>query len=173
MSKSVALVYPYFLTTAKIHKLFQPLGIASLAAQLQALSIDAVQYDCTFESFDSVIEKIAKQEPSIVGIYCMVTMSENAIRLLRKLREALPTTLFVTGGPLPTIYPERFAKEFDVVFRGEADVAFPFFCKKILGFFSCREFQDDDGLQSVSRDLSERRRQTNPERDRSLPDERH
>ena len=52
--------------------------------------------------------------------------------MLTSLREKLPDSLFVSGGPLPTLYPDRFAKEFDVVFRGESDISFPMFCKDYL-----------------------------------------
>ena len=31
MNSTVALIYPYFLTDAEVHMLYQPLGIASLA----------------------------------------------------------------------------------------------------------------------------------------------
>ena len=56
--------------------------------------------DCTFETFDEVIDRIAESRPAIVGISIMVTMSRNAFNLLKELQERLPATLFVAGGPL-------------------------------------------------------------------------
>jgi anaerobic magnesium-protoporphyrin IX monomethyl ester cyclase len=132
MTGSVALVYPYFLTDARSHQLFPPLGIASLAAELQAGGIETRQHDCTFSRFEAVVDAVAAQRPAIVGIHCMATMSKNAFRLLDALRARLPAACFVAGGPLPTVYPGRFARHFDVVFRGEADVAFPAFCASYL-----------------------------------------
>jgi anaerobic magnesium-protoporphyrin IX monomethyl ester cyclase len=44
-------------------------------------------------------------------------------------RTGLPDSLLVSGGPLPTLYPERFCAAFDIVFRGEADLSFPRFCR--------------------------------------------
>jgi anaerobic magnesium-protoporphyrin IX monomethyl ester cyclase len=47
-------------------------------------------------------------------------------------RTSLPSSLLVAGGPLPTLYPERYCEAFDVVFRGEADLSFPGFCRDYL-----------------------------------------
>ena len=62
----------------------------------------------------------------------MVTMSRNAFDLLKELQERLPETLFVAGGPLPTVNPAMFAGRFDAVFCGEGDVTFPRFCRDYL-----------------------------------------
>ena len=118
MSAPVALIYPYFRTSAPNQQLFPPLGIACLASQLRAVGVDARQLDCTFRSMDDVAEDVAGQGPSIVGIYVMATLSRSAIRLLERIRDAAPEALTVAGGPLPTLYPELFAAHFELVFRG-------------------------------------------------------
>jgi anaerobic magnesium-protoporphyrin IX monomethyl ester cyclase len=41
----------------------------------------------------------------------------------------LPDALLVVGGPMPTLYPERYPAPFDLIFRGEADLSFPNFCQ--------------------------------------------
>ena len=128
----VALVYPYFLSRDPVQKLFPPLGIACLASQLAARDIRVLVVDCTFEEPDAVIDRIAESRPAIVGISIMVTMRRNAFELVGKLRERLPDTLFVAGGPLPTVNPPMFADAFDVVFCGEGDVTFPRFCEDYL-----------------------------------------
>lgn len=132
MSGGVALVYPYFMTTASKHQLFPPLGIASLTSQMRSVGLEVTQVDCTFKTFEEAVVQVAQARPSIVGIYVMVTMRKPALELLESLKRLLPDSLFVTGGPLPTLYPERFADRFDVVFRGEADITFPNFCKDYL-----------------------------------------
>ena len=132
MKSEVALIYPYFRTYADIQQLFQPLGIASLGAEIKNLGIPVIQYDCTFEKYDDVIDAVLVQNPGIVGIYTMITLSRNTFKMLKSLREKLPHSLFISGGPLPTLYPDRFAKEFDLVFRGESDISFPMFCKDYL-----------------------------------------
>ena len=81
---------------------------------------------------DDVIQDIVKEGPSIIGIYVMITMSRPALNLVERLEREMPGVLMVTGGPMPTLYPERFADRFDLVFRGEADLAFPAFCHDYL-----------------------------------------
>lgn len=132
MNSSVVLVYPYFRTHAATELLFQPLGIAYLASQLQSLGLFVTSCDCTFLTFEQAVERIADRKPAILGIHIMITLSAHAIRLAKVLRNILPDTLFICGGPLPTLYPERFTRHFDVIFRGESDVTFPNFCRDYL-----------------------------------------
>jgi anaerobic magnesium-protoporphyrin IX monomethyl ester cyclase len=125
----VALIYPYFRTRSQNEILFPPLGLASLASQLQGLGIETKIFDCTFETFEDVQKKIISYQPDAVGIYAMVTLSRNTFRLAEMARANFPDRLLVAGGPLPTLYPERFCTVFDVVFRGEVDLSFPRFCR--------------------------------------------
>jgi radical SAM superfamily enzyme YgiQ (UPF0313 family) len=129
----VALVYPYFRTRAPTELLFAPLGVAGLASQLQQLGVETKIFDCTFSTFEKIQETILAYAPDIVGIYCMVTLSRNSFRIAETLRADLPDCLLVAGGPLPTLYPEHFVRQFDAVFRGEADGSFPRFCQDFLG----------------------------------------
>jgi radical SAM superfamily enzyme YgiQ (UPF0313 family) len=108
--------------------LFHPLGIAQLAAILRSRGLRTRVIDCTFEHRDDVISKIVQARPRIVGIYAMLSMSENAFALAGTIRNVLPETLLVCGGPLPTLKPGHFSTVFDAVFCGEADISFPCFC---------------------------------------------
>lgn len=136
----VTLIYPYFRSKDPVEKLFHPLGIAYLTSQLKEQGTPVTVVDCTFATFEEVIDRIEGSRPAIAGISIMVTMSRNAFDLLSGLRERLPDTLFVAGGPLPTVHPEMFAETFDVVFCGESDVTFPQFCKDYLS--SCSSAED-------------------------------
>jgi anaerobic magnesium-protoporphyrin IX monomethyl ester cyclase len=127
----VALVYPYFRTRSKNEILFPPLGSASLASQLQRLGIEVKVFDCTFKTIEEIQKELISYEPDIVGIYSMVTLSHNVFRLAEIVRTNLPECLLVAGGPLPTLYPEQYAVEFDVIFRGEVDLSFPRFCNDL------------------------------------------
>ncbi len=144
----VALVYPYFMSRDPVEKLFAPLGIACLASQLKEMGIAVNVEDCTFSGFDEAVDRTAASRPAIVGISIMVTMSGNAFELLSSLRERLPETLFVAGGPLPTVNPSLFADRFDAVFRGEGDVAFPGFCREYLA--ACRSPDNLETLDPAS-----------------------
>jgi radical SAM superfamily enzyme YgiQ (UPF0313 family) len=128
----VALVYPYFRTRSATELLFPPLGAATLAGQLHRLGIETKIFDCTFETFEGIQKRLRAYEPDIVGIYSMVTLSRNTFRIAEMVRTSLPDSLLVAGGPLPTLYPERFSKAFDVIFRGEVDLSFPRFCHDLL-----------------------------------------
>ena len=128
----VTLVYPYFRTRSQTELLFPPLGAASLASQLQRLGIGAQIIDCTFKTFGQVQEELSSHEPDIVGIYSMVTLSRNAFRIAEMARTTIPGCILVAGGPLPTLYPERYCGIFDAVFRGEVDLSFPRFCRDLL-----------------------------------------
>lgn len=125
----VVLVYPYFRTRSATELLFPPLGEANLASQLQRLGVEAKIFDCTFEIFEEIQNNLRSYQPDIVGIYSMVTLSENTFRIATMVRTCLPDCLLIAGGPLPTLYPERYSGTFDIVFRGEADLSFPRFCR--------------------------------------------
>jgi anaerobic magnesium-protoporphyrin IX monomethyl ester cyclase len=124
----VALVYPYFRTRSANELLFAPLGAATLASQLQRSGIETRVFDCTFKTFEAVHDELEAYRADVVGIYSMVTLSRNTFRLAETVRRRLPESLLIAGGPLPTLYPERYSEAFDAVFRGEADISFPRFC---------------------------------------------
>jgi len=128
ISTKVALVYPYFQTNSPNKRLFPPLGIANLASQLHQLGIETHIFDCTFSNMKSLISDLQALHPTIVGVYSMVSMSKNALQIAAAIRDNLPDCLLIAGGPLPTLYPDQYLGPFDVVFKGEADLAFPRFC---------------------------------------------
>jgi anaerobic magnesium-protoporphyrin IX monomethyl ester cyclase len=128
----IALVYPYFRTRSATELLFPPLGAAGLAGQLLKLRVEARVFDCTFHDLAWIKNGLKAYQPDIVGIYTMVTLSRNTFQIAEMVRKELPDSLLVSGGPLPTLYPERFCTALDVVFRGEADLSFPRFCQALL-----------------------------------------
>lgn len=125
----VALIYPYFRTLSPNEILFPPLGIAYLTSQLRKRDIETKIIDCTFQTFSQIEKAMNAYQPDIVGIYSMITLSCNAIRIAEMVRASSPNSLIVAGGPLPTLYPERYSGKFNVVFRGESDLSFPRFCQ--------------------------------------------
>jgi anaerobic magnesium-protoporphyrin IX monomethyl ester cyclase len=128
----VAMVFPYFRTRAPTEMLFPPLGAAALAGQLRRLGVESRVFDCTFGSVGLLARELASYRPAIVGIYCMVGLSRSARRIAELVRRKWPGCLLVAGGPLPTVYAERYARCFDAVFRGESDLSFPRFCRDYL-----------------------------------------
>jgi anaerobic magnesium-protoporphyrin IX monomethyl ester cyclase len=127
----VALVYPYVRTRSQNEILFPPLGLAGLTSQLRSRNIDTKAFDCTFGTLSRLRQDLLAYQPDIVGVYIMVTLSSNAEQVASMVRSDLPNCLLIAGGPLPTLYPERFTRSFDLVFRGEADLGFPCFCADV------------------------------------------
>jgi anaerobic magnesium-protoporphyrin IX monomethyl ester cyclase len=128
----VALVFPYFRTRAPTELLFPPLGVAALSAQLHANGIDARVFDCTFLTPRTLRRELVSYRPDVVGLSVMVGLTAAAFRVATMVREALPESLLVAGGPLPTVFPQRFMPHVDAVFRGEADLSFPRFCADLV-----------------------------------------
>ena len=128
----MALVFPYFRTRARTEVLFPPLGPALLSAHLKKAGVEARVFDGTFSSFDQLLDQLVAWRPAIVGISAMVSLTGNALRIAAAVRERLPEALLVAGGPLPTVFPDRFLPHVDVVFCGEADSSFPAFCREYL-----------------------------------------
>jgi anaerobic magnesium-protoporphyrin IX monomethyl ester cyclase len=141
MDKRVVLVYPYFQAKDPVAKLFQPLGIAYLAGQLKEQSIEVSVVDCTFETPASAVAKIVSLNPAIVGFSVMVSLSRNAFDIALQLQSALPGALLIAGGPLPTVYPQRYLSYFDIVFQGESDFIFPRFCRDYLASSNVFDFR--------------------------------
>jgi anaerobic magnesium-protoporphyrin IX monomethyl ester cyclase len=128
----IVLVFPYFDTHSPQAMLFQPLGIAQLTAVLRQKNIEVKAIDCTFRQHNEVLAEIIAAKPRIVGMYVMVSLSDNAIDLAENLRRCLPETVLLCGGPLPTLKPEEFCFSFHLVLRGEAVHSLPVFCSDYL-----------------------------------------
>ena len=71
--------------------------------------------DCTFRQREAVLAEIEAAHPKIVDIYVMLSMSENAFDLAIAIRQRMPETLLVRGGPLPTLRPQQFSHAFYLV----------------------------------------------------------
>lgn len=116
----VVLIYPY-VKPSRDHSLFRfpPLGLGYIAAVLREKGISVKIVDCTFKNENEGVKEARKHNPSLIGIYSMFTMENTSFNLAKALRGTCD--LLVTGGPLPSIYPETFLKEFDLAVLGEGE----------------------------------------------------
>lgn len=128
----VALVYPYVYRHAPDAMLFYPLGIAQLGALLREGGVDVGVVDLTFRGMECAMDELEASRPRVIGMYVAITMIDNARALAGMIRERVPGAVLVCGGPMPTVSPERFVPDFDVVFHGEAVQSFPRFCADYL-----------------------------------------
>jgi anaerobic magnesium-protoporphyrin IX monomethyl ester cyclase len=117
---TVTLVYPYFRPKHdKSIFRFPPLGLGYVLSYLRRHGISANLIDCTFLSEKEALEIIKKSMPKIVGIYSMFSMKHTAIKMADLLKNS--SNMLVAGGPLPTLCPEDFLGDFDVVVVGEGE----------------------------------------------------
>lgn len=120
----VVLIYPYVHREAAGRKLwlFPPLGQGFIAAYLRSLGYSVRLLDCTFRGTEWAIREAAAEQPKVVGVYCMVTMHEDALAVVRGLRARLGNrSLLVAGGPMPSGKPQAFLPMYDAVMRGEGE----------------------------------------------------
>jgi anaerobic magnesium-protoporphyrin IX monomethyl ester cyclase len=116
----VALVYPY--VDPKRNKSifrFPPLGLGYLASYLLEHGFSVSIQDATFNGIAKTMESTKALRPRIVGVYSMFTMREASLKFAREIADSCE--LLVAGGPLPSIDPEAFLNEFDVVVEGEGE----------------------------------------------------
>jgi anaerobic magnesium-protoporphyrin IX monomethyl ester cyclase len=125
----VELVFPFELGKERPWVL-PPLGLGYLAAVLGREGINCGITDCTFMGIDAGLREVLHRQPKIVGIYSMVTLGRNADHMARALRKNVD--FLVAGGPLPTVYPERFLRYFDFCMRGEAEGGFARLARDLL-----------------------------------------
>lgn len=119
----VLLIYPYFHHEPFWRKLwlFPPLGLGYLASTLRENGFSVSILDGTFMRPKELIERAKELSPKIAGIYCMVTMREDAIMLANALKNSAEKPLLVAGGPFPTSSPHLFLDDFDAVVIGEGE----------------------------------------------------
>jgi anaerobic magnesium-protoporphyrin IX monomethyl ester cyclase len=116
----VLLIYPYFnpWNNRSIFR-FPPLGLGYIASSLRNNGYDVDILDCTFMTRQEALKKAEDYGAEVVGIYSMVSMRHESIRFARHLRKRCG--LLVGGGPLPSIDPISFMRDFDIVVRGEGE----------------------------------------------------
>ncbi len=116
----VTLVYPHFRSKndRSIFR-FPPLGLGYIASYLEKYGISVNLLDCTFLTKEDALKQIKSIKSEIIGFYSMFSMKNKTLWLARYVRPSCK--LLVAGGPLPTVYPEEFLKDFDVVVLGEGE----------------------------------------------------
>src|SRR5213080_5157380 len=135
----VVLVYPQRAPKQGRHWIMPSLGLMYLSASLRAAGYSVRHIDHTFLERHEVLAEIDRLRPSVIGIYCMITMQDEALSLAAQVRGKALTAV---GGPYPSGEPETFVDHFDLVAVGEGE-------ETILGIMEHlddRRFEDVDGL---------------------------
>ena len=114
----VVLIYPQRAPRRGRHWIMPSLGLAYLSSALRNAGYSVRQIDHTFLERDEVLAEVERLKPAVIGIYCMVTMQDEAFSLARDLRGK---ALLVVGGPYPSGEQEPFLDDFDLVGVGEGE----------------------------------------------------
>ena len=119
MSSDVVLIYPQMAPRRGRHWIMPSLGLMYLSAALREAGHSVRHIDHTFLDRSQVVHQALEERPAVVGIYCMITMQDEALALARELRGRVP--LLITGGPYPSGEPDTFLDDFDLVAVGEGE----------------------------------------------------
>src|SRR6266851_5287509 len=114
----VVLVYPQRAPRQGRHWIMPSLGLMYLSAALRRAGYSVRHIDHTFLERHEVLAEIQRLRPAVIGIYCMITMQDEALSLAEQVRGK---ALTVVGGPYPSGEPETFVDQFDLVAVGEGE----------------------------------------------------
>jgi anaerobic magnesium-protoporphyrin IX monomethyl ester cyclase len=110
---------------ANVANVMPPLGIGYIAAVLLRAGFDATIIDCRPRGIavPDLIASLAADRPDIIGFTATVLEVARANEISRALKERLPETLLVLGGPHVTTLPEETLARgaFDLAVIGEGE----------------------------------------------------
>src|SRR5206468_11296621 len=95
--------------------------------------------DRTFLERREVLAEIDRLQPSVIGVYCMITMQDEAFSLAEQVRGR---ALTIVGGPYPSGEPEKFMDAFDLVAIGEGEETIV----QVMERLDDRRFEEVGGL---------------------------
>lgn len=103
-----------------------PIGLAYLAAVLEENGHELTVFDCPALGIDhkNLVEKTAAFDPDVVGITAVTPTIKSALLAAHNIKEKLPNTSVVIGGPHATFMDREILSEqpeVDVVVRGEGE----------------------------------------------------
>ena len=135
----VVLVYPQRAPRKGRHWIMPSLGLMYLSAALRRAGYTVRHIDHTFLERREVLAEIDRLKPAVIGIYCMITMQDEAFSLASDVRGK---ALTVVGGPYPSGEVEPFLDRFDLVAIGEGEETIV----EIMRHLDDRRFEEVRGL---------------------------
>jgi anaerobic magnesium-protoporphyrin IX monomethyl ester cyclase len=135
----VVLVYPQRAPSKGRHWIMPSLGLMYLSASLRREGYTVRHIDHTFLERREVLAEIDRLQPSVIGVYCMITMQDEAFSLAEQVRGK---ALTVVGGPYPSGEPEKFLDAFDLVAIGEGEETIV----QVMRHLDDRRFEEIPGL---------------------------
>jgi anaerobic magnesium-protoporphyrin IX monomethyl ester cyclase len=103
-----------------------PIGLAQLAAVLEADGVDVGIVDCngSFMTWEDLQRTISDRQPTVVGTSAMTTFMPTAARVMHMAKAIDPEIVTVVGGPHVTFTTEETLRnhpEIDIIGRGEGE----------------------------------------------------
>lgn len=121
MSMGITLIYPNF----KRNMSQPPTGVMSLAAYLRENDVPVKILDTNLiKTEEELKDEIKKNENDIMGISCMTPFLENSLNIVGYVKEIMPKTPVILGGPHPTVLPRETLKirGVDYIVIGEGEI---------------------------------------------------
>jgi radical SAM superfamily enzyme YgiQ (UPF0313 family) len=119
-----------------LSKMLPPLGLTYIAAALEKEGFEVKILDNYLfkKSISHLKFLIEKFNPEITGISCNSVTYKNCIEIARAVKEAVPKSKVVVGGPHPTYMPESMLryKEVDFAVMGEGELAMVELAKRVI-----------------------------------------
>lgn len=86
-------------------------------------------YDANEYTFDDLLQDILAGRPDLLGISLVTERLYSGLRLASKVKQELPETCIVVGGPHTALYPQETMThpEFDFMLTGPCELTFPRF----------------------------------------------
>lgn len=117
--------------------LYHPLGLLYLYSSLKRRhpEWEVILLDCIADGLDSAAlkDRILSLKPDVIGITVLTFQLVNVYRHVSSIKQILPETLLVLGGPHTHIFPEEvlYNPSVDFVLTGEGEISFPLLIEKI------------------------------------------
>jgi anaerobic magnesium-protoporphyrin IX monomethyl ester cyclase len=123
---SVLLTHAYFLADdpkeQQIMKPYPPLGLLYLSAYLDRHLVDNTVFDTTFSSLAELQNQILSTRPSVAAIYVNLMTKLNVLKIVSFIKQQVPETKIVLGGPEVRHSAENFLRQgADVIVIGEGE----------------------------------------------------
>jgi anaerobic magnesium-protoporphyrin IX monomethyl ester cyclase len=100
---------------------YPPLGLLYLSSHLKARGFGVGVFDSTFATYAEFQQRLARDRPRVVGLYCNLMTKRSVLRMMSDARAA--GAVVVLGGPEPPAYAEEYLDAgADVVVMGEGEV---------------------------------------------------
>jgi radical SAM superfamily enzyme YgiQ (UPF0313 family) len=116
----------------RIMKPYVPLGILYISSYLKQHGFNVELYDSTFKSFEDQKKKLLDSKPEVIAVYCNLMTKLNVLPLMKFIRQELPKSKIILGGPEPPFYSEEFLDAgADIVVEGEGEVTMKELCEEL------------------------------------------